>query len=147
MLAKEKAQNKLLYFAHRHLGKPYQYGARLYQAPRVFDCSSFIQYLYQRIKINLPRTALEQAHFGRVINLKKEKLKIGDLIFLHGQWGHYNPEFPQGIGHVMMYVGNDQIIHAKSRHNKKGINVGRVKKDSFKKIVSTNKITVIKRII
>ncbi len=60
-------RRRILHFALRHLGKPYRYGARPSEAPRVFDCSSFVQYLYQRIGVKLPRTSIEQARCGKVV--------------------------------------------------------------------------------
>lgn len=111
-------QKILLKFAEKHLGKPYKYGAKHYHAPKIFDCSSFTQYLYRRVGIELPRTALQQARFGRKIIPKLKNLQIGDLLFFHGTKGHYDENFPKGIGHVMMYIGNGEIIHAKSSAKK-----------------------------
>lgn len=112
MEGKEILRKRLIHFAMKNLGKPYKYGASSYNAPREFDCSSFVQYLYKRIGIDLPRSALLQAHFGRKVNLEKDNLEIGDLVFIKGRWGHYNPEFISGIGHVAMYIGSNKLIHA-----------------------------------
>ncbi len=147
MRKREKLQKRLVYFAKKHLGKPYKYGAKLNEAPKVFDCSSFIQYLYKRIGIYLPRSALDQAHLGKLINLKKENLQPGDLIFIKGSWGHYNPEFLQGIGHVAIYIGNKKIIHAKWEKNKKGRKNSYVKEDRVEKMLSRKDLIVIKRIL
>lgn len=143
-LDKKKRRARLIHFAKKHLGKPYKYGAKPWQAPRIFDCSSFTQYLYKRIGIDLPRTALHQAHHGKKISPKNQELEIGDLIFIKSQWGHYNPEFLQGIGHVCMYIGNNQIVHAKWNEKK---NSGRVRIDSVLKILKRKDLVVIKRIL
>ncbi len=103
MAEKKKLQKRLIYFAKKRLGKSYKYGASPSVAPKNFDCSSFVQYLYRRIGIALPKTTLEQAHLGKKINPKKEKLQPGDLIFIKGKWDHYDPKFPQGISHVAIY--------------------------------------------
>ena len=144
MAKKEKLQKRLVHFAKKHLGKPYKYGAKSWQAPRIFDCSSFVQYLYKRIGIDLPRTALQQAHLGKRINPQKEKLEIGDLIFIKGKWGHYNPEFLQGIGHVAMCVREGKIIHAKWNEKKKS---GKVRIDPLSKILKRKDLIIIKRIL
>ena len=144
---KEKLQKRLVHFARKHLGKPYKYGARPWEAPRVFDCSSFVQYLYKRIGIDLPRTALEQAHFGRKVDIKKEKLQPGDLIFLKGKWGHYDPQFPQGVGHVAIYVGDGKIIHARWRENKDSLSAGKVQEDKVKRILNRKDLVIVKRIL
>ena len=144
---KEKLQKRLVHFARKHLGKPYKYGARPWEAPRVFDCSSFVQYLYKRIGIDLPRTALEQAHFGRKVDIKKEKLQPGDLIFLKGKWGHYDPQFPQGVGHVAIYVGDGKIIHARWKGNKDSLSAGKVQEDKVKRILNRKDLVIVKRIL
>jgi len=148
MNKKERLRKKLVYFAKKHLGKLYKYGAALSEAPRIFDCSSFTQYLYKRIGINLPRKALDQAHLGKSINSKKENLQPGDLIFIKGSWGHYNPEFPQGIGHVAIYIGNGKIIHAKwKKKNENGSGDDFVREDKVEKLLNRRDLVVIKRIL
>ena len=142
MNKKEELQQKLIYFAKKHLNKPYKYGAKLYEAPKVFDCSSFTQYLYQRININLPRTTLDQAHLGKKVNFPREELQIGDLIFIKGSWGHYDPKFSQGIGHVAMYVGDNKIVHAKWQKKN-----AKVKIESAQNLLKRKDLVVIKRII
>ncbi|MEK7202184.1 MAG: C40 family peptidase [Patescibacteria group bacterium] len=107
-------QKKLIELARSLLGKLYKYGAKLEEAPESFDCSSFVQYLYKQIGFDLPRTALAQASIGEVVAPGKEKLQPGDLLFFKGGWGHYNPEFPDGIGHVGIYIGEDKVIDARS---------------------------------
>lgn len=146
-LNKLQKQKRLVYFAKKHLGKPYRYGAKLWEAPKVFDCSSFIQYLYKRIGIDLPGTALEQAHLGRKIDHRKEELQIGDLIFIKGGWGRYDPDFPEGIGHVAMYIGDGKIIHAKWERNKNGSDNGKVKEEPVETLLNRNDLIVIKRIL
>lgn len=108
------AKKRLVFFARKHLGRPYKFGAQPSEAPKAFDCSSFVKYLYKRIGVNLPRTALDQALIGKTIPSKKELLEIGDLLFFKGGWGHYCPEYPMGIGHVGIYVGNGKVINARS---------------------------------
>jgi cell wall-associated NlpC family hydrolase len=146
MKRKEKLKRRLVYFAQKHLGKPYKYGAKPWEAPKTFDCSSFVQYLYKRINVNLPRTALEQAHLGKKVNPEKG-LEIGDLIFVKGGWGHYDPQFPEGIGHVAIYIGDGKIIHAKYEKNKNGSDDGKVKEDPVKAMLNRKDLIVIKRIL
>ena len=109
----EEKLSKLVKLAYKHLGKPYKYGAKSYEAPKRFDCSSFVQYLYKRIGIDLPRTALDQASKGKPVEPKLENLKPGDLIFIKGGWGHYDPKFPEGIGHVALYIGKGRAINVR----------------------------------
>jgi len=74
-------------------------------------------------------------------------LQIGDLIFIKGMVGRYNEEFPQGIGHVAMYIGDGKIIQAKYQKNKNGSDGGKVQVDSVAKIINRKNLVVIKRII
>jgi len=141
----KELQEKLVFFATKSLGKPYKYGAKLTEAPNFFDCSSFVQYLYKKIGIDLPRTALEQAHCGKKVH-SKNNLKIGDLLFFKGIIGRYNTEFPQGIGHVAIYIGDKKIIQAKYQKNKDKSDGGEVRIDDAKKILNKKDLIIIKRI-
>lgn len=94
-------------------GRPYKYGAKMEEAPRFFDCSLFIQYVFEQIGVKLPRSTILQAGKGKEVSLGK--MKAGDLMFLHGSRGFYNEEFPEGIGHVVLYIGDGQTIHAASK--------------------------------
>lgn len=138
-------KDRLVYFAKKHLGKPYKFGANPSDAPKTFDCSSFVQYLYKRIGINLPRTALDQASVGRVVEPKKEALWVGDLLFFKGGWGHYNPQFPVGIGHVGIYVGNGKIINARSKEIN-GKEEGAVIEEDTESFLDRKDFVVVKRI-
>ena|ERR1035437_4327298 len=139
-------KNRLVFFARKHLGKPYKFGAKLSEAPKTFDCSSFVQYLYKRIGVNLPRTALDQASMGKKVESKKEMLEVGDLLFFKGGWGHYNPEFPMGIGHVGIYVGNEKVINARSKEVD-GKEKGVVIEENVETFLSRKDFVIIKRIL
>lgn len=141
------ARDKLVRFARKHLGKPYKYGAKPSEAPKTFDCSSFTQYLYRRIGTDLPRTAIEQAGLGKIVNPNKEKLEVGDLLFCTGSWGRYSPEFPRGIGHVAIFVGDGKIIHAKFERNKDGSEGGSVREETTRSFLGRKDLVVIKRIL
>lgn len=146
----EKLQRRLVLFSKKNLGRPYKYGAKLREAPKFFDCSTFVQYIFKRIKIDLPRTALSQAHFGKKTSL--EDLRVGDLIFTRGKWGHYNPEFPEGIGHVAIYIGEGKIIHARDKRGtkwriKKGPTAGGVIQEPLNFFIKKQKVIAIKRIL
>lgn len=132
----------LINAAYKCLGVPYKYGAELKEAPNTFDCSSFTQYLYSLIGIKLYRRSIDQACEG--IEVKKENLRPGDLIFIKGDWGRYNPRFPQGVGHVLMYMGNNKVIHAKGEEIDQK-QVGKVKIDNAELYIDRNDVAVIKR--
>ncbi len=140
---------KLIITAKSLAGRPYKYGAELKEAPRCFDCSGFIQYVYKKIGIKLPRCAVEQAEKGRLVKNKKS-LKPGDLIFFRGERGHYKKKLPGVVGQVAMYLGNDRIIHASSkriRTHPKIVESGGVKIEPLAKILKRKDIIAIKRIL
>ena len=139
-------KDRLVFFAKKHLGKPYKFGAKLSEAPKHFDCSSFVQYLYKRDGTDLPRTALDQAYVGRKIEPIKERLEVGDLLFFKGGWGHYNPKFPMGIGHVGIYTGNGKIINARSKEVE-GEERGSVIEEDVDTFLKREDFVVVKRIL
>ncbi len=139
-------RGRLLHFARKHLGKPYKYGAKPAQTPKVFDCSSFVQYLYKRIGINLPRTALDQASVGKTIPPDRKELQVGDLLFFKGGWGHYNPQFPNGIGHVGIYCGSGKVINARYQQIE-GKDGGKVSEEDVDSFLNREDFTVVKRVL
>lgn len=119
---------KLIALAEKYLGRPYKYGAKPSDAPKFFDCSSFMQYLYKQVGIKIPRTALEQIDVGGKVD--KKNLQAGDLIFCKGTTGRYNSKHPDGVGHVAIYIGRGKIIQAKSVE-KNGKEIGAVVKQDI----------------
>ncbi len=81
--------------AYAQLGKPYVYAG---SGPDVFDCSGLVMYCYAQIGIDLPHSSYMQCDCGP--RVAYEDLQPGDLVFFHG------------YGHVGMYVGDGQYIHA-----------------------------------
>lgn len=93
--------DKLISVAKSKLGCNYVYGA---EGPNTFDCSGFTQWCYKQIGIKIPRTASAQSKSGKAVDLKdRSKWKAGDLLCRIGG-GSSN--------HVVMYIGNNQIIHS-----------------------------------
>ena len=112
-------QKKIVALAQSLIGKPYRYGAMPEDAPALFDCSSFTQYCMRQVGIDIPRSTILQAEDvrGAPVSLGENfsNLEPGDLLFFHGTRGHYSPAFPEGIGHVAIYIDGGIIIHAGSR--------------------------------
>jgi cell wall-associated NlpC family hydrolase len=78
------------------LGSPYMWGAA---GPRAFDCSGLMQWAYARAGVSLPRTSQEQLNAGRRVPLSE--IRPGDLVV-----------YRSDAGHVAMYVGGGEVIHA-----------------------------------
>lgn len=85
---------KVVQIAYAQLGVPYVSGGA---SPSGFDCSGLTSYAYKQCGISLPRTSGAQASVGQKVNSLSEALP-GDIIC-----------YP---GHVAIYIGNGQIIHA-----------------------------------
>lgn len=137
-LSKQKIQNRFMKEAKKVIGKPYKYGAKESESPKCFDCSSFVQYLYKKLGIIIPRCSIEQAEIGREV--KRSELQIGDLIFTSSNHLHYSYNFKQGIGHAALYIGRNKIIHADSSHQK-------VIAENLKDFFKERNFVVAKRII
>lgn len=120
MTAEQK--KKIVAIARGLVGEPYVYGSTQENTPNAFDCSSFVQYVFGQIGVELPRSALLQAADpnGKEIKVRPDfqNLEAGDLLFMRSDRGHYHDELFNGramdIGHVVLYVGDGTIIHAQS---------------------------------
>lgn len=127
MNRKEKT-GRLIELTRSLIGSPYKYGAYLEnptEEPKEFDCSSFIQFVFRKIGVELPRsTILQAAATGQEIKTI-EKALPGDLFFFEGERGHYRHDlFPDRkiyIGHVGIFSGNGKMIHAANRKDYSGV--------------------------
>lgn len=81
-------------FALQFLGNPYKYGGT--SLTNGADCSGFVQAVYAKFGISLPRTADAQAKCGKGISLAEAK--AGDLVYYSG--------------HIGIYMGGGRIVHA-----------------------------------
>jgi cell wall-associated NlpC family hydrolase len=93
---------RILATADSYLGKKYVYGG---DTPAVgFDCSGFVQYVFGRHGVNLPRTSRQQAGAGQVLSRKIASLKPGDLMLFSSKGVR--------VDHVAIYAGNNRILHS-----------------------------------
>lgn len=99
------------------LGAPYRLGG---SSVTGIDCSAFVKKIYEIFNINLPRTAFEQSHVG--MRVAREELAEGDLIFFNTR---------RAFGHVGIYIGNNQFVHAASR--KRGVRVDSLNEAYYQK--------------
>lgn len=146
--ARQKKIERVIAEAARLIGTPYAYGVyatpKKKGVPKGVDCSSFIQYVFGKGGIELPRSSILQAAEGRTISGAKD-MRPGDLLFFEGDKGHYfHTLFKKKvyIGHVALYCGAGMIIHA--RASKKGVVIEAL--DEFTKNKYCN-VTRIQRVI
>jgi peptidoglycan DL-endopeptidase CwlO len=79
--------------ARRHA--PYGYGQ---DGPDAYDCSGLTMAAWRAAGKSLPHNAADQ--YGATSRISRSELKAGDLVFY------------RSLGHVGLYVGNNQIIDA-----------------------------------
>lgn len=85
--------------AYSQIGVAYRYAA---EEPGVaFDCSGLTKWAWGRAGVSLPHQS--RAQYNQTAHVPIDQVQPGDLLF------YYAP-----IGHVAIYVGNGQIIHAHS---------------------------------
>ncbi len=92
--------------ANQYMGTPYQFGAKPYPVSGTFDCSSFVQYVYAKAGVSLPRASRTQAQVGKEVQVSQ--LRTGDLLFFYTP-GRFSSN--KIVGHVGMYAGNGMFIH------------------------------------
>jgi cell wall-associated NlpC family hydrolase len=82
--------------ALQYLGVPYVWGGA---SPSTgFDCSGFVMYVFAQIGVSLPHHAASQYGYG--VPVSRDQLAPGDLVFF------------DGLGHVGIYIGGGQFVHA-----------------------------------
>jgi cell wall-associated NlpC family hydrolase len=93
---------RVLATAERYLGTRYRYGGESPSAG--FDCSGFVQYVFGRNGVALPRTSRQQATAGRPLPAQVDSLKPGDLMLFSSKGVR--------IDHIAIYVGNNRMLHS-----------------------------------
>jgi peptidoglycan DL-endopeptidase LytE len=96
----DDASNMIAY-AEKFIGVPYVWGGT---SPDGFDCSGFVQYVFNHFGVQLPRTASDMYATGTPVS----SLQPGDLVFFS--------TYASGASHVGIYIGNNEFISATSSH-------------------------------
>lgn len=123
-------KQQLLEDAKYFKGGKYVWGGT---SPKGFDCSGYVQYLYKKHNVNLPRTAWAQSKKG--LSIDKDNLQKGDLLFFLTDKKRGIP-----ITHVGIYIGNGEFIHAASK--KDGIIISPITHGSYARtFVSARRVT------
>lgn len=92
-------REKIVRTAKSYIGIKYRWGGTTQFG---FDCSGFVQHVYKKNGINLPRGSRSQYYKGRRISLVYAE--PGDLVFFRINGSK--------ISHVGIYLGNYEFIHS-----------------------------------
>ena len=82
--------------ALRYLGIPYVWGGA--SPSQGFDCSGLVTYVYAQVGVSLPHHAASIWNYGSYVS--RDQLQAGDLVFFNG------------LGHMGIYIGGGQFVHA-----------------------------------
>lgn len=101
-VAKSSIGDKMAQMARGYVGYKYVYGGS--NPSTGFDCSGLVYYICGKLGYSVNRTADNQIYNG--VAVEKANLQPGDLVFFT------NYKTNKGIGHVGIYIGNNQFVHA-----------------------------------
>lgn len=99
--AEASTQSDVVSIAKNYIGVPYKWGGT---SSSGFDCSGFVQYVFKKAGIDLPRTSGQQFQVGKPVS--QSQLSQGDIVFFH--------TYKSGPSHVGIYVGDGKFIQASS---------------------------------
>lgn len=103
---KQLTREEMVAFSKKFIGLPYTWGGRTSFG---FDCSGFVQMLYRKMGISIPRNSRDQYKWEGFRQVSLDNLQPGDLIFFGTS---------EKITHVGMYIGEGKFIHSSIRENK-----------------------------
>jgi peptidoglycan DL-endopeptidase CwlO len=87
---------KVVAYAYAQLGKSYAFGAA---GPIRFDCSGLTMMAWAQVGVHLTHSSYIQMN-EETVHIPRSQLQQGDLVFFNGG------------GHVGVYIGNGNVIHA-----------------------------------
>jgi cell wall-associated NlpC family hydrolase len=97
------AASDLVLSAMNFVGVPYRRGGE--RADQGFDCSGFTRHVFENsLGLLLPRRADQQAREVGLVQVVREDLEPGDLVFFN--------TMRRAFSHVGIYVGEGRFIHA-----------------------------------
>jgi len=104
-------------YAVQFVGNPYVYGGS--SLTNGTDCSGFVMSVYKAFGISLPHSSTALRSCGRAVS--SSEMKAGDIVCYSG--------------HVAIYIGNGQIVHASNRRD--GIKISNV---NYKRWITIRRI-------
>ncbi len=83
----------------KYIGVPYAWGG---STPSGFDCSGFLNYVYGKVNVSIPRTVESIWNATTSVSAPQK----GDIVFY--------TTYKAGPSHAGIYIGNNQFLHAGS---------------------------------
>jgi cell wall-associated NlpC family hydrolase len=101
-------RDSIIVYAKQYLGIHYLYAGN--DPKKGFDCSGFVNYVFQHFKISVPRSSSGYKNLG--ISKKPEDFKVGDVLVFYG---YKNRTVVGHVGIICEANGmNSKFIHASS---------------------------------
>ncbi len=95
VVAPPPTHSNVVGIALSQLGVPYVWGG---SSPGGFDCSGLVMWAYAQVGVSLPHSSYAQYSYG--VPVSYDQLQPGDLVFF------------DGLGHVGIYIGSGEFVHA-----------------------------------
>ncbi|PKR85526.1 NlpC/P60 family protein [Heyndrickxia camelliae] len=132
-MMKMKAE-RIINTGYKFIGVPYIFNAPPFRTD-MFDCSSFIQYIFMVHGIILPRNSRQQSMAGRRVSLKQ--IRKGDLLFFTTKDRKHKNGISK-IGHVALYIGKGRMLHTYRPENR--VTITEIDKKWISKFVMARRI-------
>ncbi len=91
----------LIAYGKRFLGVPYKWGGT--NLEKGVDCSGYVQSLFKKYGVNLPRTAAQQSTVGFAVT-QLEEMRPGDRLYFQAMG--------KAVGHTGLYIGGGKFMHS-----------------------------------
>lgn len=132
---KDVSTNDLVDFAETLIGIKYKYGSMIKE--KGFDCSGFINYVFNHFKISVPRSSVDFTNTGIEVPVKDSKR--GDLVLFTGSDANSGV-----VGHMGIITENKrgelQFIHASES---RGVMISGMNSYFLPRFVKVNRIFTI----
>lgn len=115
--------NNIVKHALDYIGTPYEWGGT---SPSGFDCSGFLQFVFEEDDQTIPRTVSEIWNFSTPV----DQPSVGDIVFFE--------TYKAGPSHAGIYMGDGKFIHA---GESRGVEVSDLEQDYWKeRYIGANRI-------
>lgn len=101
-------RDSIILYAKQYLGTPYLYAGN--NPKKGFDCSGFVNYIFQHFEVTVPRSSSGYKNLGTA--KKADDFKVGDVLVFYG---YRNKSIVGHVGIICEANGmHSKFIHASS---------------------------------